>query len=131
MGITDKSRVKIVGVFSGSLTILSHVYPSNVTGAVPMTQVNQNVQNSINSGSLSNTMASAGFGNMLGASSSYYAMSTTTTDEDGGLSIGFIIGITVGSVIAIAIVVTIVLIMRNKRMQTAVNTPSAQEMQEI
>ena len=56
-------------------------------------------------------------------------MATTTTDEDGGLSIAFIIGITVGAVIAITIVVTIVLLMRNKRMQTEANTPSAQEIE--
>ena len=116
LGITDKSRVKIVGVVSGSVTILSHIYPSTVAGSTPMSQVNQKVQASINDGSLSNQMSTAGFGNMLGASSSYYALTTETTVADDSLGVGVIVGAVVGSVVAIVVVIIIVVVMRRRKL---------------
>ena len=130
LGITDKSRVKIVGVYPGSITVMSHVYPSNATNAVPMTQVNQNVQSAIQSGTLANNMATAGFGSMLGASSSYYTVAATTTTEDnGGLGLLLIIIIAVGGMVGIIIVIVIIVIMRRKKLETDVNTPTPNEIQ--
>ena len=116
LGITDKSRIKIVGVVSGSININTHIYPSTVNGSTPMSQVNQNVQSSISSGSLQSSMSSAGFGTMLGASSSYYAMATVTSEDNGSLGTGVIIGAVLGSAVAIAAVIAIVVIMRRKKL---------------
>ena len=76
-------------------------------------------------------MAGAGFGNMLGASSSYFAVSTTATAEDSGSGLGIllIIIIAAGALVGIIIVIAIIVIMRRKKMETEVNAPTPNDIQ--
>jgi len=134
LGISDKSRVKIVGVYSGSMTVVTHIGPSTVAGDPPLTQVSQNVQASIQSGSLASSMSSGGFGSMLGASSTYNppVSGTTSTDSSGddSLSLGLIVGVAVGgTVVIVALIVVFVVLCRRYRSKSN-ETPKDIEMQD-
>jgi hypothetical protein len=120
LGITDKSRVKIVGVYQGSLTLVTHIFPSKVAGAAPLSQVSQTLSNQIASGNLSSTMSSSGMGSMIGASSTYFAASSASTTNDSNedsLSTGAIIGIAVGGAnVAIILVVIVICVWRRNNL---------------
>ena len=62
LGITDQSRVKIVGVYDGSAIVVSTVSGPTANDTTSTQQVSQNAQNAINSGTFSTTMKNAGLG---------------------------------------------------------------------
>ena len=88
LDIKDTSRVKIVGVYSGSTIVVTSIFPpatsSNSTTEKPLTQIQTQLTNSIQSGALSSAMAQAGVGSVLSAEATYYAPadsnSTTPTN---------------------------------------------------
>ena len=73
LNIVDTSRVKVVGVFSGSTVVTASVTDSVTNPNDTSTAaVGAAATDAINSGTYSGTMGSIGLGSVIGASSVYY-----------------------------------------------------------
>ncbi len=75
--IKDTSRVKIVGVYSGSLVVVTNIFPAQNATSGSMKDVQDSLSTKISSGAFSSTMAAAGMGEVLSSSSSYYTISNS------------------------------------------------------
>jgi hypothetical protein len=74
LNIVDTSRVKVVGVHSGSMTITVGIGSPNTPTDSSTATVATTLNTLVNSGSFSSTMSSIGFGNVLGVTSAYYQL---------------------------------------------------------
>ena len=70
LNIVDTSRVKVVGVFSGSTTVTAVVTPSNATND-NLTDISNTAASAIANGSFSSVLSNIGLGNVLSATTVY------------------------------------------------------------
>ncbi len=130
LSINDTSRVKIVGVYTGSIQIVSIITPP----AIPLSQSTQvdpiaqyalvaEMQDKLNelveNGTFKNEMAEAGLGELTDVSSIILGEDPTqkppTPEEETKKSTGMIVGIVIGSTATVCLtVVAIVFYMRRK-----------------
>jgi len=114
LDITDTSMIKVVGVFSGSVIVTAEITPSsaNSTTDATLPTISALLTSAINSGSFSSSMAVVG--TVIGASSTYYTLGTTTSSSS-GLSLGFIVGISIAGVaLLVGVFVTVVCCLRRR-----------------
>lgn len=85
MGITDTSRIKIVGIKAGSVQVSVHIVPAQATSSdnVTVTQAQANYNSAQQSGIVSSTL-SAGVGTLISVTSTQveapdYSTTTTTS----------------------------------------------------
>jgi len=114
LNIVDTSRVKVVGVHSGSTIVTTSITPSTQNVSDPSVQtISNTAQTNINSGSYSAAMSGIGLGNVIQATSAYYPLNDSSEDE--GSSIGLIIGIAIACVILVAgIIITVICCIRKR-----------------
>lgn len=109
--ITDTSRIKVVGVHSGSTSIVAAVSASITNSADPtLQQVANNAQNSAVVAGLS----TIGLGNVIGFTAVYQPL-TETTEEASEANIGLIAGVAVaGVLLVVGAIITLVCCMRRR-----------------
>jgi len=97
LGINDMSRVKVVGVVSGSVIVTTSILPSDAANESTTAQVQSTLTN--NQQGIIAGLAS-GVGPVITVSSSYHADPSIITQSDTKDSnIGLIVGVVVGAVI--------------------------------
>ena len=114
LNIVDTSRVKVVGVHSGSTVVTTSITPStqNVSDT-SVSAASTAATAAINSGSYSAALSGIGIGNVLTATSAYYPLNTT--EDESSSSIGLIVGIAIACVLLVAgIVITAICCMRKR-----------------
>ena len=78
LNIVDTSRVKVVGVHSGSTVVTTSITPSTQNVSDTSVSAASNAATAaINSGSYSAALSGIGIGNVLTATSAYYPLNTT------------------------------------------------------
>jgi hypothetical protein len=110
--IKDTSRVKIVGVYSGSTVVVTSIFPSNNSTETPLSQVQTKLASSIQSGAFSSAMAADGVGSVLSAQTEYYSSTNdttpstdpSTTSEGSSISWYFIVAGAGGVAVVVALV---------------------------
>ena len=114
LNIVDTSRVKVVGVHSGSTVVTTSITPSTTNTSDPTpAAAATTASNTAASGALQAGMSNIGFGNVLRVTSVYYPLSTST--EESSSNIGLIVGIAIGCIILVAaVIVTVVCCMRKR-----------------
>ena len=115
LNIVDTSRVKVVGVHSGSTVLTTSITSStqNVSDTT-VSAASAAVTAAINSGTYNTALSGIGIGNVLSANSAYYPLGTTG-EEEAASSIGLIVGIAIACVILVAgIVITAICCMRKR-----------------
>jgi len=129
--IKDVSRVKIVGVRTGSLIIVSQITPP-ADGSANMATENTNLRKAISSGQFVQTMSS--IGKVTTVSSTYSVVTPTNDSSDssnsasgGIMSMGVIVGIVGGVIVLITIVVGFVLVVRKKQLTANIATSTGDE----
>lgn len=131
LSITDRSRVKIVGVYTGSTIVKSMILPaSNSTGNSTSSNSSSNstepalpaVQATINSliasGTYSSSMFNATGYQVLTSQSAYYPSASSLSSSgssSSGLSTNLLIGIIIGTAALIIFIILTVLYFRNKK----------------
>jgi hypothetical protein len=109
LDIVDTSRVKVVGVFSGSTAVTAVITPSSGSVSANGTNVTDpsiatlsaTLSTSISSGAFATGMA-PNLGPVIGASSVYQPLSTDSTVEEDS-KVGLIAGLVIASVIIAAV----------------------------
>ena len=131
LNIVDTSRVKVVGVHSGSVAVTAVFSPSsnttstttNANGATTtqpeptVGQIQSALNNAINSGAYSNTMSAALNSTVINTISTYYALTTDEVhDEDEeSTNIGLIVGLVFASLaISVAGVISFIYCIRRR-----------------
>ena len=107
LNIVDTSRVKVVGVFSGSTTITTTITPTIDPNSTDpsLPAISDLLSTHISSGSLATNMSGiSGFGSMIGASTIYlntpdYSSGGDTTSVSS--NVGLIAGVVVAGVVLI------------------------------
>lgn len=103
LNIVDTSRVKVVGVVSGSTTVIAAVTPSTSNSSDPtVMQITSNFTVAASSGALGSSMAS--IGPVIGASAIYQPM-TDDEESDESSKTGLIVGCAVAGVVLIAVTI--------------------------
>lgn len=133
LSINDRSRVKIVGVYTGSTIVKSMILPvSNTTDnstssnssnssanttEPSLSQVQVTINSLIQSGTYSSSMFNATGYQVISSQSSYYppASLSSSDSSSSGVSTTLLIGTIVGAVAVIILIVLTVLYFRNKR----------------
>ena len=115
LSIQDTSRIKVVGVFSGSIKIVTAISPADNTsttaGSSEPTQaeVQQKVGSVIGTDAFSSAV-SPGVGTVISSSSTHYSTPTYTDDSsDDRPNIALIVGVSVAG-IAVTVVLVLVLV---------------------
>lgn len=129
--IKDISRVKIVGVRSGSVIIDTQITPASDDSS-NLTAESKNLQNSIKNGQFIKIMDVVG--KVTSVTSTYSPVDPTNNDSTpsndsttiSGIGIGIIVGIVAGVIMMVGIVVAIVVVIRKQQL-SAMNTTSPEE----
>lgn len=119
LNIVDTSRVKVVGVISGSTTVIVSISDSSSTSPTEpsVALVSSSISTIISSGSYASAMSSIGLGTVLGASSVLYTLTDDVpSTEDGKKSnVGLIAGVTAaGVILLVGVVVAVVCCLRRR-----------------
>ena len=123
LNIVDTSRVKVVGVHSGSTTVTTVISPttnatvttSNGTNTTDQTlpQIQSQLNSNSNSANFSNSLGAAVGSTVLSFSSSYYPLTVAAEEESS--NIGIIAGLVVAALmIVVAGVITFVYCVRRR-----------------
>lgn len=116
--VTDTSRVKVVGVFSGSTTITTTIEAPSATSTdnATIADTAATVQAVVGSGSFSSTMAS-GVGTVITTTYAIHLVNDPESSQDGHppMNIALIVGVTVASVVFLVIVSLSILACARKR----------------
>lgn len=120
LGITDTSRVKIVGVITGSTIVTTSIVDSstngtNSTGGSTLTQIQATLAS--NSSAIGASLGTALNTTTLAVVSAYYQVYTTTADSSSSTSsnLGLIVGVVVAGVVLIIIMVFVFFYCLRKR----------------
>lgn len=122
LGITDTSRVKIVGVVSGSTIVTTSIVDSsstnntnstNSTGGATLTQIQAAL--SQNSSTIGASLGTALNTTTLAVVSAYYPVYTTTDSSSSSNSLGLIVGVVVAGVVLIIVMVFVFFYCLRKR----------------
>lgn len=117
LNIVDTSRVKVVGVLSGSVQVIVSITPSSSPNSTEPTipAISAGLTSSIASGGYSVAMGGIGLGSVIGASSVYYTLGEETTESSSSTNVGLIAGVAVaGVVLLVGVVVTVVCCVRRR-----------------
>ena len=123
LNIVDTSRVKVVGVHSGSTTVTTVISPtanatvttSNGTNTTDQTlpQIQNQLNSNANNANFSNALGAAVGSQLLSLSSSYYPLTVATEEESS--NIGMIGGLVAASILIVIVgVVTFVYCVRRR-----------------
>lgn len=114
LNIVDTSRVKVVGVHSGSFIVTSTITPNNSASAdASLPVIASTLTTATSSGSFASAMGSVGLGSVTQVSSTYYPITTETTEES--TSVGLIVGIAIAGVFLVAgVIITVICCMRKR-----------------
>lgn len=111
LNIQDTSRVKVVGVHSGSTVITVSITPS-VTPVASDPSLPTIASSIASSSNLTSGLSGIGLGSVIGVSTVYYPITDETTDSS---SLGLIIGAAVaGVLLAIGVIITVICCMRRR-----------------
>ena len=119
--IQDTSRIKIVGVKSGSVEIIAAITPEDsdssttVAGDATMAEVQTRLGSTIGTASYNSALGS-GVGTVLTSTATYYEdPDLNGSDDDNDVNIALIAGISVASVaVLVAIIVLVVYVLRRR-----------------
>lgn len=110
--ITDTSRIKVVGVHSGSTTIVTSV-TNPVSGSTDPLTAPQIIA-AANTPAFSSGLNTVGLGNLLGYSATYQPLVDTTTEKS-STSTGLIVGVAMaGVIIVVGVIITVICCMRRR-----------------
>jgi hypothetical protein len=137
LSITDTSRVKIVGVYTGSTIVQAMILPAsnltdnsssasnssaNSTTDPSLATVQQTINQIIQSGVYSSSMLNATGFQVLSSTSSYFPITNNATETSTSNSLPLLIGGIVGGVAAIIVIIlTVLYCIRNKGVEEDVN----------
>lgn len=113
--ITDTSRVKVVGVYNGSVIINTQIEAATVTtpttvsnssttsNSADLSTINTALTQSFTDGTFTNSMTTVGTVTQVQSTANF--LTTPTTDNSKPISIGLIVGVAVGSTVLIAVII--------------------------
>jgi hypothetical protein len=121
LNIVDTSTVKVVGVYSGSVTLVAEITPpvSTNSSTPSLTTTNTVLNAAIASGSFGTAMNGAGLPGYMGASSIYNILnpdsSSASASSSGSTNVGLIVGLVMaGLTLVIGSVVTFICCIRRR-----------------
>lgn len=114
LNIQDTSRVKVVGVHSGSAIVTTSISPSTTSATdASVATISSTATNAINTGTFASSLSGIGIGNVLQATSVYYPINTEESTESS--NVGLIVGISIACIVLVAgVIITVICCMRKR-----------------